>query len=170
MAGKDEVKYRFLRFEQVLRIQRRIHFFLYRCTVNCLSHIRSDCLLCLSLCPHSHLVVNTPAGLSLPPSLPSSLLPHTNTHCSHTSFLLSLLANSQRLQHKHANNYFISWIFHFLSHLGLEHSPFVCLLHLCEVLLHLWVPLKPVPLASLSMKPVHFASPHVCVGKCCNRY
>lgn len=52
-------------------------YFLYRCTINCLSHIRSDCLLCLSLCPHSHLVVNTPAGLFLPPFF--SPPPHQHT-------------------------------------------------------------------------------------------
>lgn len=137
-------------------------YFLYRCTVNCLSHIRSDCLLCLSLCPHSHLVVNTPAGLFLPPFF--SPPPHP-THIAATRLSFWVYWQIHRGCSTNmptvAAFYFISWTFHFLSDLGFEHSPFASLMHLCEVFLHFCVPLKPVPLASLSIKPVHFASPHV---------
>lgn len=167
----EEIKYRFLRVKQLLRLH--IIFPAAPWTLDktavlrCLPHTRSDCPFCLSLSSLS--LAGKHAWLSFPPSLPSSLLPHTNTHCSHTAFLRSLLTNSQRLQHKRANGGRLLFHFHVISfRFGLEHLPLACLLQLCELLFHPWVPLKPVPLASLSIKPVDFASSHVRVSKCCN--
>lgn len=108
-------------------------------------------------------MVNTPGCLSLPPSLFLSSPTPTHIAATRLSFRVhrEIHRRSSTNTQTEAAFYFISHLFPLLSELRIE--------HVCEVLFHPRVPLKPVQLASLSIKPVHFASPHVCASKRCNR-